>query len=469
MKRRLNFFQRFIANTIKSIGMEDESFWSTWSPLGPTSNKGDSLLQRQVGDGMSIDVIMSPVLWIARRMAESDIGVQTGDEEAIDHLHPLARLLRRPNLWYAGSTMRMALAVNYLMDGNAYMRKVRDGTGSVIGLMFLPTWCLEPVITKGAPYTEFYQYRPNLLINADAAELIPATEIIHLRFGIDPNFTRKGISPVKILLRELYTDVQGALMTAMLMKNAGLMGVVISPKDGVTINKPTETKKYIEDSFMGVMTGKPMVMTAPTDFQYFGAEAAKMDMSLLRNIPESRVCALLNVPAGVVGMSSGMAQTKVGATLMELRAMAYEDCIIPTQNSWCDEIDLQLLPDFEGNPEDFSTQFDNSKVRVLQPDDNAISTRLMDQLNRGAIMLSEARDALGLDTTPDQDVFYIPGSITVTDPNELIPPPPPTPVVLSSATGGSNGQQADQTQTSTGEPTTAQGGGKNGKKVAVAS
>ena len=466
MRRRLNFFQRIIANTMKAVGMEDESFWSTWSPLGPTSNKGDSELHKAVGDGMSLDVIMSPVLWIARRMAESDIGVQTGDDETIDLKHPLARLMRRPNPWYAGSTMRMALAVNYFMDGNAYLRKVRDGTSAVTGLMFLPTWCLEPVITKGAPYTEFYQYRPNLLINADAAELIPATEIVHFRFGIDPNFTRKGISPVKILLRELYTDMQGALMTAMLMKNAGLMGVVISPKDGVTINKPTETKKYIEDSFMGVMAGKPMVMTAPTDFQYFGAEAAKMDMSLLRNIPESRVCALLNIPAAVVGMTSGMAQTKVGATLMELRAMAYEDCIIPSQNSWCDEIDIQLLPDFEGDPEAYSTQFDNSKVRVLQPDDNAISKRLLDRLLGGGITLEKYHDALGEDSTPDEDVYYIPNSVTVTDPKELIPPPPPTPVVV--APGAKPPVDANQNATD-GQSTPEQGGGKNGKKVVVAS
>jgi HK97 family phage portal protein len=351
----------------------------------------------------------------------------------------------------------MALAVNYLMDGNAYMLKVRNGQGGVAALSYLPTWTLEPIVG-----TDSYQYSPGG--PESKVQIIPSTEIVHLRFGIDPTYTSKGISPLKILLRELYTDLQGATMTAMLMKNAGLMGVVISPKAGVTINKPTETKKYIEDSFVGTSQGKPMVMTAPTDFQYFGAEAAKMDMSMLRNIPESRICALLNIPAAVVGMSSGMAQTKVGATLAELRAMAYEDCIIPTQNSWCDEIDLQLLPDFEGDPEAYSTQFDNSRVRVLQPDDNAISMKLMEQLNKGAIMLSEARDALGLDTTPDQDVFYIPGTVTVTDPKELIAPPPPPPTIMAPA--GAPGAPSKENAPD-GQPTPEQGGAKNGKKVVV--
>ena len=224
---------------LKAIGMEDESFWATWSPLGPTTAKGSSAMAKDVGDGLSLDVLMSPVLWIARRMAESDIAiVTTEDENEYDHKHPLARLLRRPNPWYAGSTMRMALAVNYLMDGNAYLRKLRDGRKGVAALQWLPSWCIDPIVA-----TDTYQYRPGGA--GSKSEIIPASEIVHLRFGIDPNNTQKGLSPLKILLRELYTDLQGATMTAMLMKNAGIMGLVLSPKEGVVIQKPTETKKYM--------------------------------------------------------------------------------------------------------------------------------------------------------------------------------------------------------------------------------
>lgn len=427
MKPRLGWLGKRI---LKAIGMEDESFWATWSPLGPTSSHAaDSQMAKAVGDGLSLDVIMAPVLWVARRMAESDIGVQESDDDTIDMTHPLARLLRRPNPWYAGSTMRMALAVNFLMDGNAYMRKLRDSRKGVAALQYLPSWCIDPIIEN-----DTYQYRPGGV--GAKTEIIPAQDIVHLRYGIDPNYTRKGLSPLKILLRELYTDMQGSTMTAMLLKNAGLMGVIISPKEGIQIAKPTETKKYIQDEFTGVRNGSAMVMTAPTDVTYFGADATKMDLGRLREIPEERICALLNIPAAVVGFGTGMQTTKVGATLVELRSMAYEDCIIPTQNSWCDEIDLQLLPDFESDPEAYSTQFDNSKVRVLQPDDNAISTRIMAQLSGGAIMLSEAREALGYETEPDEDVYFIPGSVTVTDPKELIPPPPPAPVVVAPPAGG---------------------------------
>jgi HK97 family phage portal protein len=443
--RKPTWFGRVL---LKAIGMEDESFWATWSPLGNRQASGDTAMSKVVGDGLSLDVIMSPVLWVARRMAESDLGVRVPDDETIDLEHPIAKLMRRPNPWYAGSTMRMALAVDYLMQGNAYMRKIRGGLGGVAALQYLPSWSIEPLVESDA-----YQYRPGGV--GAKTEIIPSTEIVHLRYGMDPAYSRKGLSPIKILLRELYTDVQGSTMTAMLLKNAGLMGVVISPKEGVTIQKPGETKKYIQDEFTGVRMGNAMVMTAPTQIDYFGADAAKMDLSALREIPEERVCALLGIPSAVVGFGTGMQSTKVGATLVELRAMAYEDCIIPIQNSWCDEIDIQLLPDMEADPESCSTQFDNSKVRVLQPDDNAISTRILAQLAGGAIMLSEAREELGYETTPDEEVYYIPGTITVTDPKELIAPPPPPPVI---APPGMNPPGVPPTGGSKdGKPTEAQG------------
>jgi HK97 family phage portal protein len=460
MRRRPSWLGRQV---LKAIGMEDESFWSTWTPLGNTPRPGTSDMAKVVGDGLLLDVIMTPVMWIARRMAESDIGVQTGDDDTIDHKHPIAQLLRWPNMNYAGSTMRMALTVNYFMDGNAYIRKLRDARGGVVGLLYLPTWTIEPILKPGPL---FYQYRPGFGSMGSIIEqmpvLIPAEDIVHLRFGVDPTFTLKGISPLKILLRELFTDIQGATMTAMLMKNAGLMGVVISPKQGVTLKgQPAELKKEIKDEFLGTKNGEPMILTAPTDFQYFGADAAKMDLSKLRNIPEGRVCAMLNIPAAVVGMTTGISQTKVGATLMELRAMAYEDCIIPTQNSWCDELDIQLMPDFEPYPRDFSCQFDNSKVRVLQPDDNAIHARLRGDLLAGGIMLSEFKDGCGYDTTPDEDVYYIPNTITVTDPKELIPPPPPAPVITPPGAKPSDANQ----NAPDGQPTIAQGGPKNGKAI----
>ncbi len=412
-------------------------------------------MQKEIGDETAADVIMAPVLWAARRMAESPVGVLDPDDSEIHLDHDVAKLLRRPNPWYAGSTMRMALAINYLMDGNGYMRKIRDTQDKPGLLIFIPSWCIEPVDPPlGKGYIDQYQYNPGGLASADQSKtmLIPARDIVHLRYGIDPNNTRKGISPLKILMREIYSDVHGASMTAMMLKNAGILGVIISPKVGsVTIGKAGETKKYFEDEFKGSKLGGIAVFNSPTDVANLGVDASKFDLSKLREIPEERICALLNLPAAVVGFGTGMQQTKVGATMVELRSMAYEDCIIPTQNSWCDELDLQLLPDFEENPDDFHCEFDNSKVRVLQDDENKISERLMRELTGGGITLFTFHEETGRETKEAEKVYYIPSLVTVT-PEDEINAPPKRPAPAQPVSGAADqGTNADGTQVADGQ------------------
>lgn len=434
LRKRPNFLGRLILKTA-GISWADEGYWSSWTPAGSTLRPGDSDMQKSVGDGTSLDVIMSPVLWIARRMMESPIGIRRVDDPELHFDHDVAVLLKYPTPWYAGSTLRFALAINFLMDGNGYMRKIRDTHDKPVALLFLPSWTIEPVTPlTGKGYIDEYQYNPGgIAFSPDQSKTtnIPARDIVHLRFGLDPNNTRKGISPLKILLREIYTDSQGAVMTAMLLKNAGLIGMIFSPKQGSIITKPDQVKREVKEEFKDSRMGSPMVFTAPTDVNYFGAEAAKMDLSALREIPEERICSLLAIPAAVVGFGTGMQQTKVGATLQELRLMAYEDCIIPTQNSWCDELDIQLVPDFEESPKEWHCQFDNSAVRVLQDDENRTVDRLVRELNGGGIMLSEYREARGREVGPEHEVFFIPMSAVVTPASDVntpvMPPPAPTP------------------------------------------
>jgi HK97 family phage portal protein len=417
--------------TMKDDGhaMSDERYWSTWTPLGPTGSTAPALseMQRKVGDGMGLDLLMIPVLWIASRMMESPIGVTKDGDDDIDMSHALARLLRHPNPWYSGSTMVMAATINYCMDGNAYLLKIKDARGKDTALVFLPSWTVEPLAPVGGQgYVDEYLYNPGGIAMGDQSRTtkIPASSIIHWRFGIDPNNTRKGISRVKIALRRAYTDVEAANMTVMLLKNAGLMGIIVSPKLGTVLQKPKETKEYIIEEFRGAKQGDPIVFSAPTDVNYMGADASKMDLSALMDVGEERWCALLNVASAVVGFGTGMQQTKVGATLESLRLMSFEDCIIPAQNQLCDELDLQLMPDFETEPERFHCQHDNSKVRVLQEDENKRSDRLTRQLTAGGITLEKYHDELGYESKPQEAVYYLPGFAQVVREEDLGKEPP---------------------------------------------
>jgi HK97 family phage portal protein len=398
-----------------------------------------------VGSGLQSNVIMAPVLWAARRMAECRVGVRKGDDEP-DYDHSMAQLLRFPNPYYTGSAMRMAMAIEFMMDGNAYQLKVRNKLRGPVELMFVPHWCMEPHAPSSGGYIDYYEYSPNGLMGLYGTFMVPAEDVIHVRNGVDPENVRKGLSSLKILLREIYTDEQASMFTAMLLKNNGVPGLILSPKDPTATlgGDPTETKAYIMEQFRGTRAGEPMVMKRATEVHYLGMEPSKLDLSALRDVPEERVTALLGIPAAVVGFGSGLQQTKVGATMAEMRAMAYEDCIIPMQNNFSDGWDLFLLPDFEPEPRGYRAVWDLSGVRVLQEDLNKKVDRLTRQLTAGAITLEKYHEALEMESAPDEAVYFI-GMGTQLIPADALmeeatrePPPPviPAPVPPEGEEGG---------------------------------
>lgn len=366
----------------------------------------------KVGDGTECDVIMIPVLWAARRMAESPIGVRKVDDQKIDFTHPLARLLKRPSPYYSGSAFRTAQTIEWMLDGNTYAWKIRGPHKEVLAEQFIPHWAIAPHVPVNG-FIDYYEYFPSGVMGRSGGriQLLPE-DVVHLRNGVDPNNPTLGLSPLKILLREIYTDVEASEFTSMLLKNAGVMGVVISPKEGggtfsLPGEKPEDAKRRVQETWSGTRRGEAMIAAGPIDVNYVGVDAAKLDLSRLRDIPEERATALLGIPAAVAGLGTGLQQTKVGATMAEMRLMAYEDCIIPMQNAWADDWDLQLLPEFEANPEKFCTAWDLSKVRVLQDDENKKSERLTRQFSVGGITRLEYKSKLGYEATPADDVYYL--------------------------------------------------------------
>ncbi len=409
--------------------------WDT-THLRSDIREARALYRDAVGNGMRSDVIMSPVMWAARRMAESPIAVKKEEDEALDFTHDVARLMKRPNPYYSGSAMTKALTIEYLIDGNAYELKIRNKMRKPVERWFVPHWCMEPHVPVGQGYIDYYEYSPGGLMGRANYGMVPVPveDVVHHRNGLDPENIRKGLSNLKILLREIFTDDEAAMFTAMLLKNAGVMGVVIAPKEAGTMVAPGEdpetVKQKIQERWAGVRKGEAMVSAVPIDVFYQGVDAAKLDLAKLREIPEERVTSLLGIPAAVVGFGTGLQQTKVGATMSEMRAMGYEDCIIPMQNDWGDDWDQQLLPDFEESPELFRTVYDNSNVRVLRDDEGKKSERLIRQLTSGGIMLSQFETMMGYDSKPEHDVRYLPISLQVIPEAELglpTPPPPPAP------------------------------------------
>jgi hypothetical protein len=99
--------------------------------------------------------------------------------------------------------------------------------------------------------------------------------------------------------------------------------------------------------------------------------------------------------------------------MKEMRAMAYESNIVPTQRLMAEELDTQLLPDFETAPEKRRTGFDQRNVRVLQEDEDALAKRQIALFQGGLITKAEGRKAVGKETSTEDEFSVLPYTLTV--------------------------------------------------------
>lgn len=377
-------------------------------------------MARDVGDGSTSDIVMTPVRWLQRSFNESRIAVYTDDEIVDDH--ELPALIENPNPFYAAEHLYAGTIFSLSTDGNAYWIKVADGFGEVAELWYVPHFLIDPKWPDdGTEFVSHYEYRvagQNIRLEVD--------EVVHFRDGVDPQNMRKGLSPLKGLLREVWTDNEAAMFTASLLKNGGVPGAIISPKgENTEIDKPQleQAEERFRQKFTGERRGNAMVMSLPMEVSTFGYNPKELDLSPLRDISEERVTAALGVPAAVVGFGAGLQQTKVGATMRELRQLAWQNGVIPLQQMIAREAERHLLPDFGGEGK---VRFDNSDVSALAEDENSRAERVRGLVKDGIWTRGEGRTETGQEATPADDVFLMPFT-AIEVPRNGRPEPDPIP------------------------------------------
>ena len=248
-----------------------------------------------VGDGLGSAVIVAPASWVARQFTEAPITVIDGDGEQHDD-HAFAQLWRRPNPWYGGGTLRSAVGFDYTMHGNAYVEKDRGTGRAVTGLVYQPSWQVHP---KGSSTELITHYE---IATSTGTRIVPREDMIHFRDGIDPHDQRAGLSRLQSLLREIYTDDEAANMTASILRNLGVPGVVISPtSQDDELDEPARDriKSYFKRMFRGDQAGNTLVIGRSVKIDTLDIDLARLNIDKLRQIPEERVCAVSGVPAVV--------------------------------------------------------------------------------------------------------------------------------------------------------------------------
>lgn len=349
-------------------------------------------------------VVMAATKFVGRAFPEAPLIVERleGDDWQQVREHRLAQMVARPNPYYGGNLLWSGVLTSLMTSGNAYVVKMRNGAGRPAELWFAPSSSVKPVCELGESYISYYEYRAQ----GRTFKLAPE-DVLHFRDGIDPENPMLGLSPLAAVARELRADQELAQYTQSVLRNMGVVSVLITPKDGLSVFEEGHSE-LIKERFKAVTTGnlrgEPLVIDAPVDIQSPGWSPRDLDVASMGGPLEARICAVLGIHPTVLGLKVGLEHSTF-SNMREAREAAWEQCIIPLQALCADVLNSQLLPEL-GDERRERCAFDLSRVRALAEDENARADRLAKVYQAGGIRRSEFRAALGYEATPEDDVFF---------------------------------------------------------------
>lgn len=285
-------------------------------------------------------------------------------------------------------------------DGNAYWVKVRSGnstSGNVVELWPVSPVLMRPVTRKNTrDFISYYELQTGP--SPKDIEEIPVENVIHFRLGIDDRDLRKGLSPLKRLVRQVSTDEEADKFTETLLKNYAVPGLVVIPAVNTSMDKDKADmiREQFRRKFSSDNRGDVAVMSQDSKVEQFGFSPEQMNLAMLHRIPEERIAAVIGVPPIIAGLGAGLDRATY-SNYREAREMFTEARLVPLWRGDAAKLNTALKPDFSSDPSVF-IEHDLTNVRALQEDEDRKYARLNIgvQGQRPWITVNEARSDVGL-------------------------------------------------------------------------
>jgi HK97 family phage portal protein len=304
---------------------------------------------------------------------------------------------------------------DYLLLGNAYIRKIRGIGNSVIALEYLPADMVRPVGDSKIA-TQYYIYTVT-----GAEYKIEKQDIIHWRFGRSTTDIRLGLSPVTSVLKQIATDNQASTTSYGLIKNGALPSMIIGPdaNDNSVDISPDDAKtikRRLREDFASDNAGGIAVLSGAYKMERVSFSPSELDLSSLTRICEERIPAALGLNAMVLGLGAGLAHSTY-SNYEQSQSAAWTDGMLPMLDSLCEILTIMLLPEFNPKSGDY-VDYDVSDVRALAEDVYANSDRSALLYEKGVISRAEAKRMINLEALPeDEEVYY--NSVSLSSPDVI--------------------------------------------------
>lgn len=297
------------------------------------------------------EAVRTVVSFLARNIAQLGVGLyeRVGDTDRRRlQDHPLAEMLRRPNPWTSRYRFIQALVCDFAIYDNAYWLKTRDGGANA--LVRIPPQIIKP---HGDDWLTPAEFKVD---GTSGTRIYPRDQVVFFRgYGLDKDI---GISPLESLRRTLREEYAASEMREQIMRNgARISGYLQRPIDAPDWSDTARErfKRSWQSQYTGTGPGAGGTPVLEDGMTFTAAAQTAKDLQYIeaRKLTREEVAAAYFVPPPMLGILDNATFSNI----TEQHKMLYQDTLGPWLTMITEEIELQLLPDFEIQPERFYVEF----------------------------------------------------------------------------------------------------------------
>lgn len=318
--------------------------------------------------------------------------------------HAAVELLHEPNTFTPPKLFLFDVAIQFLVNDNAYVLKIRDPDGQVRGLMTIPSGRV------GLVGQSLYAVDAYRVWDSRGLQIEPdfdPSDVIHWR-GHDPQEPRRGFSKLETL-REVLAEEAASQAANTELLNSGLAqpGWISRPLEAPPLSEPA-ARRFEENAASRLKEANrrwPMFEEG-MELHPFGVSPKDAEMRSFREFAGEEVASLFGMKA-------------IPPTTPEERNQFYNDVLAPLCERFAEAFDLGLLKQ-EYLESDLYFSFDLDEK--LNGDERLKA--LVSATGRPVLLTDEARAMLGKPPVPGGDELVTPLNVQVGD------NPKPSPAVM---------------------------------------
>lgn len=304
------------------------------SVLEPFAGAWQRNQEESHGDLLSYPTLFACITRIASDIAKLPFTVQRLQDGIWSPVEnsPYVRLLRKPNNYQTAQQFSESWVLSRLTQGNAYILKQRNNSGTVNRLFVLDPWRVRPLVSDSGEI--FYELWANGWCNIPPLPegypgehgniIVPARDIIHDRAN---TFHHQliGVPPLCAANWPAVKNLRILRNASQFFENGAQPGGILTAPAGMSDENAKEVKAYWDENFQGENSGRVAVIGADMKFTSFAFKAADSQVVEQMEYSDKQICQ----PFGIAPYKLGLELPPSGWKADDVNVEYFGDVLSP--------------------------------------------------------------------------------------------------------------------------------------------